>query len=133
LQLACNLDSNKPKALRFLVDSVKVLTRSHTDFMACYSQWSNLKVLISTSWSWFALDVLSPGCHYWPLLTVLVDRLLRSWAPTGYHPAGMCTLAVMVNLQRLFMSSSNSKLPLNFVVSHCVLHSYDQQLPLHWS
>lgn len=27
------------------------------DFIAHFSKWENLKVLIGTSWSWFALDV----------------------------------------------------------------------------
>jgi PHS family inorganic phosphate transporter-like MFS transporter len=30
---------------------------SWADFRAHFSKWENLKVLIGTSWSWFALDV----------------------------------------------------------------------------
>jgi PHS family inorganic phosphate transporter-like MFS transporter len=39
------------------IERAQVQTASRRDFMAYYSQWSNLKVLIGTSWSWFALDV----------------------------------------------------------------------------
>jgi MFS transporter, PHS family, inorganic phosphate transporter len=34
---------------------------SRRDFAAHFSQWKNLKVLIGTSWSWFALDIAFYG------------------------------------------------------------------------
>lgn len=39
------------------VDRVLAPKATRRDFAAYYSKWSNLKVLIGTSYSWFALDV----------------------------------------------------------------------------
>jgi PHS family inorganic phosphate transporter-like MFS transporter len=36
---------------------VKAPRASRADFVAYFSQWKNMKVLIGTSYSWFALDV----------------------------------------------------------------------------
>ena len=36
---------------------VKAPKASRADFVAYFSQWKNMKVLIGTSYSWFALDV----------------------------------------------------------------------------
>jgi len=47
----------------FVVDPDAVVQRvvapkaSRRDFSSYFSKWENLKVLIGTSWSWFALDV----------------------------------------------------------------------------
>jgi len=48
---------------KFVVDADAVVQRvqapraSGRDFVRYFSKWSNLKVLIGTSYSWFALDV----------------------------------------------------------------------------
>jgi PHS family inorganic phosphate transporter-like MFS transporter len=48
---------------KFVVDADAVIQRvqapraSRRDFIRYFSKWSNLKVLIGTSYSWFALDV----------------------------------------------------------------------------
>jgi PHS family inorganic phosphate transporter-like MFS transporter len=39
------------------IERVQAPLASRRDFFAYYSRWQNLKVLIGTSWSWFALDV----------------------------------------------------------------------------
>ena len=55
-----------------------VITRAETpkaswaDFTHHFSQWKNLKVLIGTSYSWFALDV-SPPFPPFPFLSLLFD------------------------------------------------------------
>lgn len=52
----------------YVVDPDAVVQRaqapkaSRRDFAAYFSKWENLKVLIGTSWSWFALDVRFPIC-----------------------------------------------------------------------
>lgn len=40
-----------------IVQRAKAPVASRRDFIAYFSQWSNLKVLIGTSYSWFALDI----------------------------------------------------------------------------
>lgn len=51
----------------FVVDPDAVVQRaqapkaSRRDFMAYFGQWSNLKILIGTSYSWFALDIAFYG------------------------------------------------------------------------
>lgn len=40
-----------------VIERVQAPKASRKDFAAHFSQWKNLKVLIGTSYSWFALDV----------------------------------------------------------------------------
>ena len=40
-----------------VVQRVKVTKASRHDFLKYFSEWENLKVLVGTAWSWFALDV----------------------------------------------------------------------------
>jgi MFS transporter, PHS family, inorganic phosphate transporter len=54
---------------KFVVDPDAVIQRvqapraSRRDFVAYFSKWENLKVLIGTSYSWFALDVSNIPYH----------------------------------------------------------------------
>jgi MFS transporter, PHS family, inorganic phosphate transporter len=76
---------------KFVVDPDAVSQRakaqkaSSDDFRLYFSQWDNLKILIGTSCSWFALDVCdffySYGEIWHDCLFLLVDCLLRSGAP----------------------------------------------------
>jgi hypothetical protein len=43
------------------VQRVEAPKASRSDFFSYYGKWENLKVLIGTSWSWFALDVAFYG------------------------------------------------------------------------
>lgn len=40
-----------------LTEHAKAPRASRADFIAYFSQWKNLKVIIGTAYSWFALDV----------------------------------------------------------------------------
>jgi hypothetical protein len=69
------------------IERVQAPKASRRDFIAYFSKWENMKVLIGTSYSWFALDVchilLSSVhvIHYIPL-----DRLLRPGLELFYYP-----------------------------------------------
>lgn len=43
------------------IQRVEAPRASRRDFFTYFSQWKNLKVLIGTSWSWFALDIAFYG------------------------------------------------------------------------
>lgn len=57
---------------KFVVDPDAVIQRvrapkaTRRDFFAHFSQWRNLKVLIGTSYSWFALDVSQHSIIFFP-------------------------------------------------------------------
>lgn len=40
-----------------LTEPANVPRASRADFIAYFSQWKNLKVILGTAYSWFALDV----------------------------------------------------------------------------
>ncbi|KAF5341552.1 hypothetical protein D9758_012570 [Tetrapyrgos nigripes] len=46
-----------------VVQRVEAPRASWADFCAHFSQWENLKVLIGTSWSWFAVDIAFYGLN----------------------------------------------------------------------
>lgn len=46
-----------------VVQRVKAPKASRRDFFNYFSKWDNLKILIGTSYSWFALDVSDSGLH----------------------------------------------------------------------
>lgn len=66
------------------VDPDAVITRvqapkaSRKDFIAYFSKWENGKVLLGTSYSWFALDVRVSTPSLWALLILGADCFLRT-------------------------------------------------------
>jgi PHS family inorganic phosphate transporter-like MFS transporter len=44
-----------------VVQRVNAPRQSRVDFIGYFSQWKNLKTLIGTSYSWFALDIAFYG------------------------------------------------------------------------
>lgn len=79
---------------KFNVDPDAVVQRAEApraslqDFRAHFGRWDNMKVLIGTSYSWFALDVsthiflcLSSPAHFLSLL----DCVLRTWIQLVHH------------------------------------------------
>lgn len=73
-----------PEAVSRRLDAQRA---TRQDFRAYFSKWENLKVLIGTSYSWFALDVST----HLPLvalpLTLNAVCFLRPWAQLLYHLA----------------------------------------------
>ncbi|KAE9403620.1 MFS general substrate transporter [Gymnopus androsaceus JB14] len=72
---------------------VDVPVASWADFKAHFGQWKNMKVLIGTSYSWFALDIAFYGLGstkvYNTLLNVSIGNLILSIA--GYVPGYWAT------------------------------------------
>lgn len=54
------LKGNKTNVDEDKIERIAAPKASMADFRAYYSKWSNLKVLIGCSYSWFALDVSLP-------------------------------------------------------------------------
>jgi PHS family inorganic phosphate transporter-like MFS transporter len=69
---------------KFVVDPDAVIQRvqapkaSRRDFMAYFSKWENLKIIIGTSYSWFALDVSDREDTHAGFVNIVTDCLLRS-------------------------------------------------------
>lgn len=73
-----------------VVQKAQVPKASWADFRSHFGKWENLKVLIGTSWSWFALDVSQRLLRVEPQLTGLPipDCILRIGPQLLHHPTG---------------------------------------------
>ncbi|KAH7928254.1 phosphate permease [Leucogyrophana mollusca] len=63
-----------------VVQRVKAPKASRRDFAAYFSKWQNLKVLIGTSYSWFALDIAFYGLG---LNSAIILTAIKFGSPTG--------------------------------------------------
>jgi len=66
------------------IQRVEAPRASLADFSAYFSKWKNLKVIIGTAYSWFALDVCSSRILHSFCHRSTVDCFLRPW-PQQLH------------------------------------------------
>lgn len=59
------------------VEHVIAPMATHRDMITYFSRWENLKILVATAYSWFALDV-SIGLHLLTCTHYTIGRILRS-------------------------------------------------------
>nr|GAT60843.1 phosphate transporter [Mycena chlorophos] len=87
-----------PEAVVARVDAPRA-TRS--DFRAYFSKWKNLKILIGTSWSWFALDIAFYGLG---LNSSIILTAVGWGSPSPKDTAGVYTSLFNVAVGNIILS-----------------------------